>query len=110
MSSSLSLSACPRLNVSLLATRGRERGDLFAQSVTRLFFNTCPYNELELQPPASLGLTMRDSLLSGEVAADAGPFCLDDASAVEICRLDCGDALSIESKAGLPDRDFVLCL
>ena len=66
--------------------------------------------EPELQPPASLGLTMRDSLLSGEVAADAGPFCLDDASAVEICRLDCGDALSIESKAGLPDRDFVLCL
>ena len=66
--------------------------------------------EPELQPPASLGLTMRDSLLSGEVAADAGPFCLDDASAVEICRLDYGDALSIESKAGLPDRDFVLCL
>ena len=105
MSSSLSLSACPRLNVSLLATRGRERGDLFAQSVTRLFFDTCPYNELELQQPASLGLGW-----SGEVTVGAGLFCSADASAAETSRHDYGDALFVESKASLPGRDFVLCL
>ena len=110
MSSSLSLSACPRLNVSLLATRGRERGDLFAQSVTRLFFDTCPYNELELQQPASLGLGWRDILVSGEVTVGAGLFCSADDSAAETSRHDYGDALFVESKASLPGRDFVLCL
>jgi hypothetical protein len=67
------------------------------------------HNEPALQYLASLGLSWRDSLLSGGVTVGAGLFYSTDASAAETSRLNYGDALGIESKARLPDRDFVLC-